>query len=497
MNYLDTYDLTRPETPNPVDAPPAAQPTLNEEVTQVIGQLGRFWGGFRKQSQTALEAARKDFSEVVVQAQKELTKFTGAEEAQTAPSTEKATDGNSNADVSGTPVAGPSTAESADTTDAAAAAAAPREAGDEPHLAASSSGTLFGRLQSALPPQLVASVQNNLTTTTASLRQIDLPGLRTNVLAELQRVQEEARATAGGVAQRSEALLREAVREAETVLREAGDVLSEAVKVLPPDAPAGAGVSSAQGLVWDGADMWMLPAEGAGEAGGSALRRASESSARGPLETQSAVATRAEALLQRLQRDPEIVRHDPAAEEGVRERFEAWQAAEVDTLEGGVDGAEWRARIEALLEDPTDGSALKQLEQTLVPAEMTSSVFWLRFFFRTHQIRAEEEKRKALIQSTADNDEDFSWEDEDEDVSPTNQAKSPTAAASADGSKAPEQSLSIPASKSTGTPGAGTPRVSSEDSFDLVSNASVVGEEKPPAPAAPGAVEEDGDSDWE
>lgn len=27
----------------------SAQPTLNDEVTQVIGQLGRFWGGFRKQ----------------------------------------------------------------------------------------------------------------------------------------------------------------------------------------------------------------------------------------------------------------------------------------------------------------------------------------------------------------------------------------------------------------------------------------------------------------
>ncbi|KJA19410.1 hypothetical protein HYPSUDRAFT_204624 [Hypholoma sublateritium FD-334 SS-4] len=58
--------------------------------------------------------------------------------------------------------------------------------------------------------------------------------------------------------------------------------------------------------------------------GGSALRRTSESSARGQLETQST-----------------IVRHDPGA-----------QAAEVDTLECGVEGAEWRARIKALLEDP-------------------------------------------------------------------------------------------------------------------------------------------------
>ena len=35
----------------------------------------------------------------------------------------------------------------------------------------------------------------------------------------------------------------------------------------------------------------------------------------------------------------------------------------------------------------------------IVPAEMAKSVFWLRFFFRSHQIRTEEDKRKALIQS--------------------------------------------------------------------------------------------------
>lgn len=45
MNFLDTYDISRSSTPNPSQE----QPTLNEEVNQVISQLGRFWGGFRKQ----------------------------------------------------------------------------------------------------------------------------------------------------------------------------------------------------------------------------------------------------------------------------------------------------------------------------------------------------------------------------------------------------------------------------------------------------------------
>lgn len=48
MNYLDTYDITGTgaTTPQPNSQP---EQSLNEEVSQVIGQLGRFWGGFRKQ----------------------------------------------------------------------------------------------------------------------------------------------------------------------------------------------------------------------------------------------------------------------------------------------------------------------------------------------------------------------------------------------------------------------------------------------------------------
>ena len=51
MNFLDTSLTTA--SPGAVTPPPQAagqsQPSLNEEVTEVIGQLGRFWGGFRKQ----------------------------------------------------------------------------------------------------------------------------------------------------------------------------------------------------------------------------------------------------------------------------------------------------------------------------------------------------------------------------------------------------------------------------------------------------------------
>ena len=53
MNFFD-YDLTRQATATPPatageDSNATAQPSLNDEVNEVVGQLGRLWGGFRKQ----------------------------------------------------------------------------------------------------------------------------------------------------------------------------------------------------------------------------------------------------------------------------------------------------------------------------------------------------------------------------------------------------------------------------------------------------------------
>jgi len=49
MNYVDAIDLSGVNTPpaNPEQPPPQS---FNEEVNDVIGQLGSFWGGFRKQA---------------------------------------------------------------------------------------------------------------------------------------------------------------------------------------------------------------------------------------------------------------------------------------------------------------------------------------------------------------------------------------------------------------------------------------------------------------
>lgn len=53
MNFLDTYDISTGSAGSSTPPPNQPQQSLNEEVNQVIGQLGRFWGGFRKQASFA------------------------------------------------------------------------------------------------------------------------------------------------------------------------------------------------------------------------------------------------------------------------------------------------------------------------------------------------------------------------------------------------------------------------------------------------------------
>jgi hypothetical protein len=286
-----------------------------------------------------LEVARKDFSDVVIQAQKELSKFTAADAPQESNEVVQITQGQNND-------AGPSTSAEESTLSTTS------DAREGPELSGSTQ-TLFSRLQSALPPNIVATVQNNIPESLKHASEnIDLPQIRANLLSELQRVQGVTLAQAEEYAHKSEALLRDAVKEA-------GEVLRDAVKVLPPD--EGGSSAGRSALIWDGTDMWTLPYEpsesiNTGKEEGSSSR---------PAETQGAVATRAEALLRRLKTDPTILRHDPEVEEGVKDQYTKWRESEADKLDGGVDGAEWKARIDAALDDTVDGQGLKQLEETL------------------------------------------------------------------------------------------------------------------------------------
>lgn len=204
---------------------------------------------------------------------------------------------------------------------------------------------MFSRLQSALPANVVTAVQNNIPD---SLKQatgnIDLAQLRSTLSTEFQRVQGVTRAQAEEYMHKSEVLLKD-------VYKEASDVLKDAVKVIPPEESA-----SGSGLIWDGTDMWMIP---------SAASDARTPVGKGKQSVQKAVATRAESLLKLLKHDPEILRHDPEADAGVRELYTRWITNEVESKDGGIDGDVWSAKKQAVLEEPQDGPALQKTLDTL------------------------------------------------------------------------------------------------------------------------------------
>lgn len=286
-------------------------------------------------------------SEVVTQAQKELSKLTSDSSAtQPTPSADTSQSGEE-----APPVPEPSGESRVDP----GPSSSPRQ--EPPDVSSSSSRTLFARLQAGLPPNIVAAVNDHLP---ESLRHasehLDLAQLRTNLLNEFQRVQGVTRTQAEEYAHKSEALLREAMKEA-------GEVLRDAVKILPPEDEMS---SRGGGLVWDGTDMWSLP-----EPLDSTV--AAERSDLKPQQgSADSVATRAEFLLRRLKYDPAIARVDPEADPGLKELYSTWTSSEVDSKDGGMDGEEWSTKSSALLNEPVSGEVLKATMDTL-----GSSIFLL------------------------------------------------------------------------------------------------------------------------
>ena len=342
------------------------------------------------QSQTALETARKDFGEVVSQAQKELGKLTepttGESSTSTASGSETRDDPEAGSSIEG------------DTT--------PREINETNRPTSSSqSQSFFTRLQSSLPPSIVSTIQSQLPDTLKNASQnIDLTQLRANLSSEFQRVQGLTRAQAEEYVHKSEGMLREAMREA-------GEVLKDAVKVIPPEE-----AGSSAGLVWDGTDVWMLPSpSGETVVDGKGKGKQADAHTRRASDAQRSVATRAESLLKQLKYDPAVIRADPEAEESVKETYTTWIKEEIESQEGGIESTVWKDRIAVALNEPGDGAALQATHDALgmliirclctitnavysVPTELAEEVFWKRYSFRVHQVEKEEEKRKALLQ---------------------------------------------------------------------------------------------------
>ena len=78
-----------------------------------------------------------------------------------------------------------------------------------------------------------------------------------------------------------------------------------------------------------------------------------------------AAGSRVEALLQRLMRDPEMIKLNPAEDDAVKDLFEEWVKNEVESKEGQMDGVFWRNKIRAALEDKTNGGNLSNTRDTV------------------------------------------------------------------------------------------------------------------------------------
>ncbi|KAI0344732.1 hypothetical protein BDW22DRAFT_1354877 [Trametopsis cervina] len=451
MNFLDAYDITGPSvTPPPREGP---EPTLNEEVTQVVGQLSRFWGGFRKQSQSVFETARKDLGQVVSQAQKEITKLTAEPSSSETATTVEEVEGETVANPSDVPEAGPSLEGTRSATEDSETSPSKKTHNRNISVSAAAQN-IFSRLQSSLPADLASTVQSKLP---ESIKQgagsIDFGQLRTTLASEFQRVQDITRQQAEEYAHKSEELL-----------RDAGEFLKDAVKVVPPEEE---GAAATPGVLWDGSDIWTLPeisapsttdSKGKGKAKGSS----DQSSAEGL----RAVATRAEALLKQLKQDPEVIRADPEADERAAKLWKEWHGKEIEAKEGGIESPEWQSAVKVALADPVDGGALQKTMETLVPSTLSHETFWTRYFFRVHQVESEEQRRKALLQGTVESEEDIDWESDDEET--VDKAATPSAPAV----NLAESTKTLTAIKSEAvTELSGTPsRISSEDSYDVVSS---------------------------
>ncbi|KAH7339804.1 hypothetical protein B0J17DRAFT_656847 [Rhizoctonia solani] len=402
--------LDQPGSSRSVNAPAQPQQTLGEEVNEVIGQLGRFWGGFQKQSQAAFQSARKDFGSVVEAARKEASRIgTDATSQRSVPSTSEAESkpaDTSSAEPSATITVDTKGKEKEVEDDTATIKSSSPTTETTP--AAFAAGSFFSRLQANLPPQfapatITATLQSQLTTA-----QAQAGALRTSLAANIQRIQQEGNVPIS-LAQ-AEKLAGEYVHRSEELLKGAGAFLKDAVHVIPAE-----GSDNPRGVVWDGSDIWMLPSP---MAPGTPAPEAAESG--------RPALTHSEALLKRLKSDPEVLRADPAAS-SAKENYEKYLA--------GVDpnNTQWTTRIREVIADTSeDSDALLATKEKLVPETISEDEFWKRYFFRVQQINEDEERRKIILQAPTQSDDDFTWEDDDKPSSPTDIGKPDATQASSD-----------------------------------------------------------------
>ncbi|VDC00392.1 unnamed protein product [Peniophora sp. CBMAI 1063] len=424
----------------PAEAP-VQQQSLNDEVTEVMGSLNKFWGGFRRQSQAAFEIARKDLGQYATQAQQQAAQI--ASQAQTQAQQLAAQAQEQAANIATQAQHELNRSLGSPTTETPPEGAADSTASSSSTLPAEpispSSTNLFSRLQASLPPHLVQTLQSNLP---ESIRhapeQLNLTQLRST----LQQVR-----------------ITDATSRGEELLHRAGDFLTNAVRVVPPSPDDNAPSATAQGKA-----------------------------------REAAIGTRKDALMRALRTNPAILKVDPCAEKNSEALFRSWEEKQVTSAEGGILGAEWNDRRAAELKDA--GEDLLGTRDALVPGDMNEETFWTRYFFRAYQIAQDEERRKALLAGSAANDEDFSWEDEEDSSSapssPTDTLRD-RAASVTNEQKAAAAAAATPVAKSAQlTASASTSPPQSEASYDIVSgHVSTASEGAAPVAKAPAKAKAD------
>ncbi|EJU04114.1 hypothetical protein DACRYDRAFT_114520 [Dacryopinax primogenitus] len=508
----------------PPEAEGAGQPqqSLEEEVQQVVGQLGKFWGGFRKQSASAFDLAKKDFTSVVGQARTELSKL-GQEASQrisqelsrpptvTTPESALEEKSDTNAISEGAESAAedivPAVSASASVESTAAPAEGEASTSTTTPRSRAATATLFDRLQASLPSNIARAIPP---TTSASLSALSRDittqyhHFQTTFSADLNSIE----AVAQEYAHKGEQILKDAGVRGEALYKETKDFLKEAVRNVPND-PA-----YAEGMVWDGTDLWQLPGLSASMNNGERREEIfSASSQAGPSAARSSgdmkvPTTRAEVLLAQLRRTPGVLRVDPTAEPRSAAEWESWGTEHWNE--------DWKEKVEG-----QETGELKETKDSLVPGELDEETFWKRYFFRVYQIERDEERRKALLNdaATTQKEEEIGWDDDEE---PSTNALTTVAAAAAstatltlpESTVTPRPSSSFEAAPAppsgTSTPagagvialssGAPSPRQSSDDSFDVVGTDSATGTDAGVGKAKESKKEEkedSEDSDWE
>ncbi|GAA5865933.1 hypothetical protein JCM8547_005762 [Rhodosporidiobolus lusitaniae] len=403
--------------------------TLEKEVQQVFGGLGSFWGKVRKQGATALQSAQAEYTKasndltpLLSRAQQQLDHLSAQTKAEIARLSEQSTvtggvgggqgvvigpDGmpvilddvpppsQHKKDDKGKGVDRSATGESTTTTEDAIHDASSAAATEQTPAQAASA--FFRQLSSSAAPQLqslsrdLSSLQSNLST---NLHQLQSQLAHLDVGGELASTQKLAE----GYLHKGEHWLAEFGAEV-------GKLAKDAVRVVPP---------TSSSTSFSGPERSLTP-------GSSAL-------------------SRRELLLYKLRTDPSLLLVDPAlppspsAPEGtkdVREAYAQFVAGLQSTMDG-FDTPPFREKVALELEE--GGEALSETLRGLTEgegAQLGEEAFWGRYFFRKGEIEAEEDRRRKVLQVSADqSDDDFSWDMDDEESASSIASPPPTSAPS-------------------------------------------------------------------